>query len=184
MVKSCFTKVCHFSTHSIVRVAISMSRYGPPPTVILSRSFKRTDFTMLNFDLAHADWSVVFTAPGVTAEWEHFLTIFLPILDSYAPVRSIKIRNPNAPTVSDDTKGLMCRRRGALAHYGRGSTEYRDANRAVRSAIRRDSRADVERRIRESGRQGMWRIIRPYVGGKRGSRVTPGVSAVLCWCRS
>ena len=99
------------------------------------------------------------------------------MLNSHAPVRSVKIRNPNAPPVSDDTKGLMCRRRGALAHYGRGSAEYRDANRAVRSAIRRDSRADIERRIRESGRHGMWRIIRPYVGGKRGSRVMPGVSA-------
>ena len=70
----------------------------------------------------------------------------------------------------------MCRRRGALAEFGHGSTEYRDANRAVRSAIRCDSRDDVERRIRENGRNAMWRLIRPFVAGKRSSRVTPCTS--------
>ena len=91
-------------------------------------------------------------------------------------VRTVRIRNPSAPTVSDATKALMCRRRGALADFGHGSSEYRDANRAVRSAIRRDSRDDVERRIRENGRNAMWRLIRPFVGGRRASREAPSVS--------
>ena len=101
----------------------------------------------------------------------------MPVVDVHAPVRTVRIRNPSAPTVSDATKALMCRRRGALADFGHGSSEYRDANRAVRSAIRRDSRDGVERRIRENGRKSMWQLIRSFVTGRRTSRETPRTTA-------
>ena len=79
--------------------------------------------------------------------------------------------------VSDSTKALMSRRRGALASFGHGSDQYRDADRAVRSDIRQDTRQDVERRIREGGRQSMWRLIQPIVGSKRAALKLPYVAA-------
>ena len=111
IVKSCFAKLCHFSTHKVVRAAISMPRCRPPQTVIISRCLKRTDFTLLNYDLAYADWDAVFSAPSVTDKWSSFLATFLPVLNAHAPVRAVKIRNPSALFVSDATKDLMCRRR-------------------------------------------------------------------------
>ena len=176
IVKSCFTKVCSFSTHKVIRATVDMPRFRPPCVRVRSRSLRRVDPYALQSDLAGVDWSAVFCAPTVAQKWDSFLVTFLHVIDAHAPIRTVRIRNPSAPTVSDATKALMCRRRGALAAFGHGSIEYRDANRAVRSAIRRDSRDDVERRIRENGRSSMWRLIRPFVAGKRASRVTPCTS--------
>ena len=58
----------------------------------------------------------------------------------------------------------MFRRRAALRAGGRGSVEYRDLNRAVRSAIRRDTRECTEEHIRECGSDR--HNIRSVVGGK------------------
>ena len=137
-----------------------------------TRCLRRVEPYYLHVDLALADWSAVFNAATVTQKWDSFVAVFMPVVDAHAPVRTVRIRNPSAPTVSDATKALMCRRRGALADFGHGSNEYRDANRAVRSAIRRDSRDDVERRIRVNGRRSMWQLIRSFVTGRRTSRET------------
>ena len=169
VVKSCFTKVCHFSPHKFIRTLIDMPRSKPPCSRVRTRCLRRVEPYYLHVDLALADWSVVFSAVTVTQKWDSFVAVFMPVLctDAHAPVRTVRIRNPSAPTVSDATKALVCRRRGALADFGHGSSEYRDANRAVRSAIRRDSRDGVERRIRENGRRSMWQLIRSFVTGRR-----------------
>ena len=104
--------------------------------------------------------------------------MFLPVLDLHAPVKTVTIRNSTAPPVSTETGDLMARRRGALRVWGHGSSEYRQLNRAVRSAIRRDTRADVCRRIREQGPTSVWRNTRDVIGGKSsGGRTLPSVSA-------
>ena len=177
VVKTCFTKVCHFSTHKFVRAIIDMPRFKSPCTRVRTRCLRRVDVTHLHADLTRSDWSGVFSASTVTEKWDCFLDVFLPVMDAHAPIKSVRIRNPSAPPVSDATKALMCRRRGALAEYGHGSTEYRDANRAVRAAIRRDSRDDVTRRIRENGRGAMWKVLRSFVSSKRHSGQRPTTSA-------
>ena len=173
VVKFCRAKFCHFSPHKFIRVSVTIPRFKPRRASVRSRCFNRVDVSALNINLARADWSAVFSSDTVTLMWNNFVAIFLSIVDFHAPVRSVKIRNPSAPVVSDSTKALMSRRRGALAAFGHGSSQYRDANRAVRSAIRRDTRQDVERRIREGSRESMWRLIRPVVGSKRAARKLP-----------
>ena len=176
VVKVCQIKFCNFSPSKFIRAFVSMPRHRSRNTYVRSRCFNRVDSSVLNFDLARADWSAVFSSTTVTLKWNCSVAIFIPLIDSQAPLRSVKIRNPSAPAVSDSTKALMSRRRGALAAFGHGSAQYRDANRAVRSAIRQDTREDVERRIREGRRGSMWKLIRPVVGSKRAARKLPGTA--------
>ena len=95
-------------------------------------------------------------------------------------------QNPTTPPVSRDTSDLIARRRGALKTWGHCSTEYHQLNRAVRSAIWRDTRVchvirlprDVCRRIREQGLLSVWRNTRDDIGEKSsGRRTLPSVSA-------
>ena len=93
-------------------------------------------------------------------------------------MKTVTIRNPTAPPVSRETSDLMARRRGALKTWGHGSSEYRLLNRAVRSAIRRDTRADVCRKITNQGPVSTWRNTRDIIGAKSsGQRTLPSVSA-------
>ena len=90
----------------------------------------------------------------------------------------VRVRNPEAPPISAATGDLMSSRRAALRDGGRNTAVYRDLNRAVRSAIRRDTRDSIEERIRESGPRSAWQSIRSVVGGKRsGTPVLPQLSS-------
>ena len=71
---------------------------------------------------------------------------------------------------------LAAARRWRLGSGGHVSKEYRDLNRAVRSAIRRDTCDDVRRRIREEGRGSMWKAIRSTVDSGKSDRKLPDVT--------
>ena len=91
-------------------------------------------------------------------------------------MRTVRIRNVRAPAVSEETKQLKSRRRGALAAGGQRSVEYKGLNRAVRSAIRRDTCDDIQRRIREEGRGSMWKAIRSTVHSGKSDQKLPDVT--------
>ena len=88
----------------------------------------------------------------------------------------MRIRNARAPVISDETKCILSRRRAVLASLGHSSAEYKQANRAARSAIRRDSCQDIQRRIREEGHSAMWRVVRSAVESGKGGRKLPDAS--------
>ena len=176
LVTLCTTRFCHFSPHKLVLARLDVPRFRPPRRVIRSRCLRRIDQAAFNRDLVNADWEGIFSAPSVSTMWESFLCTFIPIVDCHAPVRTVRIRNARAPAVSRETKQLMSRRRGALAAGGHRSAEYRELNRAVRSAIRRDTCDDVRRRIREEGRGSMWKAIRSTVDAGKSDRKLPDVT--------
>ena len=169
---------CDFSPHSLISVRLNVPKPRVKPIVISSRDLKHIDLAAFNFDLGCVNWGEVFTAPTVSDQWNIFLTRFLPIVDIHAPLRKVTIRNPTAPPVSDATRDMMSRRRAALAHSGRDSAEYRELNRAVRSAVRHDRRHDIQREISERGPSSVWRCIRTVVAGKGDAgSVRPDASA-------
>ena len=148
------------------------------PFSVQSRSVTNIDLSSFYADLRNIDWTPIFTTPSVSNQWDIFLHMFVPVLDVHAPMKTVTVRNPSAPPVSRETSDLMARRRGALRVWGHGSSEYRQLNRAVRSAIRRDTRADVCRRIGEQGPTSMWRNTRDIIGTKSsGRRTLPSVTA-------
>ena len=62
----------------------------------------------------------------------------------------------------------MAERRGVLRREGR-SPAFGELDRSVRSAIRRDSRADIEERLRAQGSSSLYRTVRPLIAGRRSS---------------
>ena len=175
-VTRCGTRFCHFSPHVFVRAHLCLPIQRRKAVTVRTRSVRRIDTPSFHLDLMAANWSPVIRCGGVTEQWDTFSRIFTPILDQHAPIRDITIRNPTAPPVTDATKDLMARRRQALRDHGRDSHVYRDLNRTVRSAIRRDSRNDIDRRIKEAGPNSVWRNLRAVVGDKKaGQRVLPSI---------
>ena len=176
VVKQATIVFCHFSPHRFVRALIDVPRPRQLKRTVRSRCLRRVSVTDFYLDLVRADWSTVLEAPTVTRKWDCFTDVFLPIVDSHAPTRTMRIRNVRAPPIIDDTKVILSRRRAALASFGHGSAAYKQLNRAARSAIRRDSCEDVQRRIHEEGRSAMWRVIRSSVGSGRDERKLPDLS--------
>ena len=134
----------------------------------------RIEFDGLNNTLSSVDWNHVYLASTPSEKWERFKNLFVPILNSVAPQRAIKIRNTHAPYTSAATQQLMCRRRDALGD-GSSRDTYKAINREMRSALRRDSRDHLRQRIRETGRPGLWRCLKPVISGKTTVAPAPNV---------
>ena len=93
------------------------------------------------------------------------------VLDRHAPVRTVKIRNPAPPPITDDTRDLIIRRRQAIAAGEEES--YAELNTLVRQAIRSDYRRDIQRRVEEAPPSALWRQLRPVIAPKRGAPAQP-----------
>jgi len=124
--------------------------------------------------LHRADWQHVYRQPSTAHQWQGFLDLFIPILDSFAPIKKVKIRNPTGPPITDQTRDLMRQRRAARGPGGH-TDEYRALNRAVRSAVRRDAREDVS--LAEDGPQAVYKHVRQHIGTSKNARASPTVSA-------
>ena len=123
--------------------------------------------------LLATDWTCVFAARNTTDAWIQFTRLFNPIVHRHAPVRTVKLRNPSAPPVSDVTRQLLADRARALRLWGHRSHTYRDANRRARAAFRADKRRHIGHRVSQQGRGSVWRCARDVVGGKKATAAIP-----------
>ena len=167
---------CFFSPHNCSRALISVSKRRIEPICISTRCIVKLDLESFNRILSDCDWSSVLLSQSTSEKWLRFVRIITSLLDSAAPIRRIRLRNPRAPTVSGTTRALMGERRAALASGDRD--RYKRLNRETRAAIRRDNRDEIHRRITEAGRGSMWRCLRPVIGGGKSRSIA--VPAVDC----
>ena len=170
VVRESCVEYCHFSPHKFIKLVVNVPKLRQKPTVISTRSFNRLDVTELNFDLQDTDWENVLTAETGSDKWETFLSCFIPVIDAHAPLINVTIRNPTAPPVSVATRNLMSQRRVALRPLGRESSDYKELNRSVRAAVRRDRRVKLRREIGQRGPNKVWQRIRSVVAGKKGGQ--------------
>ena len=93
-------------------------------------------------------------------------------MDRHVPERDIRIKNTDAPHVSENTKAMMSQRRAALKSGDKEN--YRRLNKIirakiVRAAIRRDEREYIRRRVHEAEHSNMWKTVKHIVAPKCGS---------------
>ncbi|KAF0311721.1 hypothetical protein FJT64_017564 [Amphibalanus amphitrite] len=166
---------CDFSPHRWSRVLVTVPDYRPARCSSTARCWRKLDVAEAGRLLQCVDWSPVFESTAPEAQWDYFVKAALPIIDNLAPAKRFKARNPTAPPVTEATKELMARRRAALRSGDRPL--YKELNRRVRAAIRRDTSEEIHRRILASGRSSMWRSIRPVISAKQPTRPAPGADA-------
>ena len=166
---------CDYSPHNWSRVLLPVSDQRPQSCTIATRCWSRFDADEANRQLAEMDWAPVFESDSPEEQWDYLLAVTRPILDDLLPERRVRVRNPVAPPVTDATKELMARRRAALRDGQRDT--YKQLNRQVRSAVRRDTREELERRVSRAGPSGLWRSVQPIVAPKRSDGSTPAADA-------
>ena len=114
------TIFCHFSPHHFTRVMLDLPRPRLRWHTIECRSFRNFILHAFDSDLLVTDWNSVFLATNVTGVWQQFLNRFCPIVNNHVPVRSVTLRNPLAPPISDGTSSLLADRSRALRQFGHG----------------------------------------------------------------
>ena len=160
---------CHYGTpHDFTRVVFrhgdgEKRQAGP---VIQRRCLRRVDPGQFNVQLSVTDWSPVLLTQRPAEKWEEFRRIFLSQLNAVAPVTRMRLRQPGAPPVTDDTRQLLADRRRALLPGGQRD-RYKELNRQCRAAVRRDQASHLQSQLAKGGPGSVWRVLRPIIGSKK-----------------
>ena len=108
-------------------------------------------------------------------KWHAFKSILLFQLNLVAPYRRVCVRQLKAPPVTAETRRLIQSRRAALDSGE--PADYLRVNRLCRAAIRRDCVSLYTSEIKQRGRGGLWRVLRPVIGHKQQQCPVPNVTA-------
>ena len=82
----------HISDHYLVYVVLNLMALKPPPTYVISRSYKNYDSESFVNDLAQVPWYENALIDDAGEKVEHFNKKFLEVLECHAPVRKRKVR--------------------------------------------------------------------------------------------
>ncbi|KAF0312602.1 Leucyl-cystinyl aminopeptidase [Amphibalanus amphitrite] len=117
---------------------------GSTIDVIVTNQQSVSKAGVVHCDYSPHNWSrVLMSVPDLRLQK---CTITTRCWSSMVPEKRVRVRNPVAPPVTDATKELMAQRRAALRDGHRDAYEYKQLNRQVQSAVRRDTREELDRR--------------------------------------
>ena len=168
----CTVETCDYSSHHRrVCLETRIPRCKAAAQYRTARNWRVFNTESFLSDIAKVDWSSVLNRRRSCEEqWDAFSSTLTSILDSHAPVRRFRVRNPKSPPITDETIDLMNQRRAAKLNNDRS---YHDLNRRVKSAIRNDYRESLAHRIRNSSPSALYRHLKSVIAPKRGKPVEP-----------
>ena len=170
---ACSVEVCDFTAHHRrVVITTTVARTISKPRYRTGRNWRALDCDSFLADVGCTEWgAVVRRDDPCDIQWERFSSEMNRILDVHVPVRRYRIHNPSPPPVTDETLELMCQRREAK---NRGDIDsYKQLNKTVRQAIRRDTRDSVAQRVADASPSDMYRQLQPVIAPKRGPTTQP-----------
>ena len=164
LVKDVKVLPCSVSDHDMVYLEFDLKKDRPTPVYVTTRSFKNYDQVAFHGDMSTAPWSVIDIFDDVDDKLKAFHLIFDDILDSYAPIKEVKIRSRPNPCVTEEIRALMKTRdywrNDPLAWAG-----YKNFKREVRRELRFAEQEYAETQIRNnSNNMGcIWKTIRSFI---------------------
>ena len=160
------------SHHHKVTMKMHVTRSRTKAMFKTGRCWRRLCNNDLLTDLRKVNWDLE-VPRGRTCEeqWATFRAIFWSILDKHVPARSMKVRNPRPPPLSDETIELITDRR--IAKAVNDTKRYHQLNAKTKQAIRRDLRDDISYRIEQAGPSKLWQQLKPIIAPKKQQQMIP-----------
>ena len=170
VVESGVVNVC-ISDHSLVFCTLSLKVPKPSPHNICVRSYKNYNPDLFSSSVSELALFVkVCDIDDVNLKLAMFDDAFLTNLNTYAPIKSVKIRNRSMAFVKKEIKDTMrtrdqLRERFRLTRDIADWNSYRNARNDVKTKIKQAEFEYVQQEInRDKGNTGsMWKVIRKHI---------------------
>ncbi|XP_028517192.1 uncharacterized protein LOC114575823 [Exaiptasia diaphana] len=98
------------SDHNLILVTLNLKVPKLPPSAIMTRSFKKYDPHKFAEDVARVPWDCVELADSLNDRVDAFNDLFITCLDSYAPVKTVKLKHRPCPFITEDIRERMASR--------------------------------------------------------------------------
>ena len=83
--------------------------------VRIVRCWSKCDITTVMSDLEAAPWSAIESFADIDDRWGYWKSLFLKILDSYLPLRKVRMRSQTLPWIGNDVRKWMRARNNSCA---------------------------------------------------------------------
>ena len=132
------------SDHYLVYVVLDLKVPKPPPTYIITRSFKNYTADQFSSDIAQVPWETVELMDSVYDRVNAFNDLFLTRLDNHAPIKTLKLKRKSNPSITAEIKKRI-RTRNKLHKRARKSGSHEDWK------VFADLRREIKQSIRQAG---------------------------------
>ena len=169
----------------MVYLEFDLKKDRPAPVYVTTRSFKNYDQVAFHGDMSTAPWSVIDIFDDVGDKLNAFHLLFDDILDSYAPIKEVKIGSRPNHCVTEEIRALM-KTRDYWRKLARKTNDpldnnnnnklvwagYKNFKREVRRELRFAEQEYAETQIRNnSNNMGcIWKTIRSFIPKKSVNR--------------
>ena len=113
------------SDHYLVYVVLNIKAPKQTPNYINTRSFKNYRAGQFSNDIAHIPWDTVDLMESVDGKLDAFNDLFLTCLDNHAPIKTVKLKRLQNPSITSEIKKLI-KTRNRLHERARKSGSQED----------------------------------------------------------
>ena len=104
----------HISDHYLIYASLKLKMLKPPPTYKCVRSYKHYKPDSFLADLQRIPWYDISIMDDANVMLHHFNERFLHVMETHAPVKTVRIKHRSCPFISREIRDLMQYRNNLL----------------------------------------------------------------------
>ena len=161
--------VSHISDQFLVYTSLKLKLPKSPSGSVNIRSYKNYDRDKFVEDLKQVSWHGTALVDDVSEMLDHFDTNFLNVLESHAPIKTVRIRPRCCPFVDTEIKELMRSRDGLLRNARRPDMPldlelYRGLREEVKTKLGEAEKGYIKEELERSrNTRSKWKVIRSCI---------------------
>ena len=161
--------VSHVCDHFLVYTSLKLKLPKSPSGSVNIRSYKNYDCDKFVEDLKQVSWDETAFVDNVREMLDHFNTNFLNVLESHAPIKTMRIRPCCCPFVNTEIKELKHGREGLLRNACCTGMPldwelYHDLLEEVKTKLREVEKGYIEEELERSRNTRLkWEVIRSCI---------------------
>ncbi|XP_052750401.1 uncharacterized protein LOC128200581 [Galleria mellonella] len=163
-----------FSRHDLLLLSYKIKPIKPlkpKPTIARVRNFNRIDVDLLCRDAALIDWKPLLDSCNIDDKIVLFNAQILSLFDKHAPIRTVKLRRPPAPWITDDVRKAMTKRDRAFKNYKKARSTitfqlFKRARNRCNQVVRAAKRRYIHKNVLNSSSANVWKFLNSLGFGK------------------
>ncbi|KAK9739489.1 hypothetical protein QE152_g8991 [Popillia japonica] len=162
---SCDLPIHNFSDHFSISCDLSLPPLRTERPLKTFRNFKNFYYDAFYADLVNAPFYLVFDSEDIDDKIGVFNSLLTSLLDAHAPYKTCRTGMVYKPWITDTIKDMQKLRDQAFSKYKRTRNPahfsyYKSLRNVTTSAIRREKKAYLDYRVRNTNQKHMWKDFR------------------------
>ncbi len=110
LISSTHVTNCPFSDHEFVLVALNLKPVKNSPVVAETRTLNQVKLDQIDAELENCPFNLVDSSNDVNDKFFYFKKLIMDVLDTVAPLKSIRLKRNDLPWVDQDMRELFVKR--------------------------------------------------------------------------